>query len=97
MEETGLQTPVSAILAHGNQPWASRTLWGRGGDSDGNLETLMEREVALLGPSEGNNYSFHGQILPEVPLPPDSVLGAGKTTVKTKRSPPASSHRLAQL
>lgn len=62
-----------------------------------NSETLMEREVALLGPSEGNNYSFHGQILPEVPLPPDSVLGAGRTPMKTKRSPPASSHRLAQL
>lgn len=46
-------------------------------------QSPREQEAAFLGPSEGDNYSSHGRVLPEVLLPTDSVLGPG-TTARTK-------------
>lgn len=97
MEEIGLQILVSVIFVYGNQSWVFRILWGRGGDLDGNLEILMECEVVFFGLSEGNNYSFYGQIFFEVLLFFDSVLGVGKIIVKIKRSLFVSLYRLVQL
>lgn len=46
-------------------------------------QSPREQEAAFLGPSEGDNYSSPGRVLPEVLLPTDSVLGPG-TTARTK-------------
>lgn len=88
----GLLAPGGAVFAQGNQgglqelcgkTWIRETLFRVTPEA----QSLMEHEVAFPGSSEGNNYSFHRQILPKAPLPDWQGRGPSRTTVRTAVCP----------